>query len=265
MNSKERHQMIVDNLPLVGYLVAEVCGSANNLPRDDLASAGAIALVELVDAFDASRGVPFAAYARERIIGAVKDEMRRNDWAKRAQRKQMKDIAAVQETLSLALGRLPTVDEIAGALGVSREIATEGLAYSARTVSTLDTTSEYIPANTMLPEAALLVSERLGYLRAAVAALPERMRFIIEEVYFSERSVVDVAAELGVTHGAVSQQRSEAVQLLREGLSAHYDLPGADTTESPKVTPTRRNAYLTSIADRISAGVELRPAVAFHA
>lgn len=267
MNVKARQKLIVDNLPLVGYLVAEVCGSANNLSRDDLASAGSIALVELVDGYDESRGIPFPYYARERIIGAIKDEMRRNDWAKRAQRKQIKATISVQETLTAALGRTPNVDEIAGALGISREQAAEGLAYTTRTVGTMDTTAEYIASDTMLPEAALLVAERMGYLRAAVDALPERMRFIIDEVYFAERSVVDVAEELGVTHGAVSQQRSEAVRLLRDGLTAHYDDAGIYAGEAPasRVAPARRNAYLSQIAEKISAGIDLMPAVAFHA
>jgi RNA polymerase sigma factor for flagellar operon FliA len=258
--------MIVDNLPLVGYLVAEVCGSANNLPRDDLAAAGAIALVEVVDSYDPTRGIPFGYYARERLIGAIRDEMRRGDWPKRAQRKQIRETASVQESLTNALGRSPSVVEVAGALGVSREAAAEGISYASRTVAALDTTADYIASDTMLPEAALLVAERMGYLRVAVDALPERMKLIIEEVYFAERSVVDVAAELGVTHGAISQQRSEAVRLLREGLNAHYEMssnqPG---TLNTNVTPARRNAYLTSIASKIGAGVELMPAVAYHA
>ena len=46
MNKTERNAMVVQNLPLVGYLVSEVCARATHLSRDDLASAGALALVQ---------------------------------------------------------------------------------------------------------------------------------------------------------------------------------------------------------------------------
>src|SRR6478609_2770715 len=50
-----------------------------------------------------------------------------------------------------------------------------------------------------------LADERLQYLRAAVKSLPERMRYVVEEIYFGDRTVKDLAAELGSTHAAVSQ------------------------------------------------------------
>ncbi|MET1016487.1 MAG: flagellar biosynthesis protein FliA, partial [Leifsonia flava] len=45
MNRIERNALVVENLPLVGYLVSELCGRATHLSRDDLASVGAIALI----------------------------------------------------------------------------------------------------------------------------------------------------------------------------------------------------------------------------
>lgn len=259
MNRSERNRLVVDNLPLVGYLVSDVWAKARHLSRDDLASAGSLALITSADAFDPALGVPFGAFARRRIIGAFADEMRSNDWATRMARRRIKDTRQVQETLAAALGRSATVDEVAAALGVDRETALAGLADSERTLTALDdNTAEFLVADTVLPEESLLSAERLAYLRAAVVALPERMRLIVEQVYFEDRSVKEIAADLGITHSAVSQQRSEAIRLLRDGLGTHY----ADDAEigylpESTVAPARRSAYLSRMADQAMLGMAI--------
>ncbi|MET0481237.1 MAG: sigma-70 family RNA polymerase sigma factor [Mycetocola sp.] len=253
MNRVERNRLVVDNLPLVGYLVSEVCAAASHLSRDDLASAGAIALITSADSFNPELGVPFGAFARKRILGAFADDMRSSDWATRGARRRIKETLAVQDTLTAALSRKPNLDELASALGVDRETVAAGLADAARTVTTLDgATAEYLPADIPLPEESLLVAERLSYLRAAVAALPEKMKFIVEQVYFEDRRVKDIAAELGITHSAVSQQRAEAVRLLRDGMAAHYpDGEPVDLVPESRVAPERRMAYLSAVSDQI--------------
>jgi RNA polymerase sigma factor for flagellar operon FliA len=259
LNRTERNRLVVDNLPLVGYLVSEVWAKARHLSRDDLASAGSLALITSADAFDPALGVPFGAFARRRIIGAFADEMRSNDWATRMARRRIKDTRHVQETLAAALGRNATVDEVAAALGVDRESALAGLADSERTLTALDdTTAEFLVAETALPEESLLSAERLAYLRAAVAALPERMRLIVEQVYFEDRSVKEIAADLGITHSAVSQQRSEAIRLLRDGLGTHYaDDAEAEYAPESTVAPARRSAYLSRMADQAMLGMAI--------
>ncbi|MCX7522371.1 sigma-70 family RNA polymerase sigma factor [Microbacterium sp. STN6] len=266
MNRTERNALVVENLPLVGYLVSDLCARATHLSRDDMASAGSIALITAAEAFKPELGIPFGAYARKRIIGAFADEMRAEDWATRSARKRIKETLAVQETLTAALGRTPSVDEIANALGVERSIATDALADAARTLTTLDeTTSEFLASTTPLPEETLLEGEQLRYLRTAVTALPEKMRYVIEQIYFEDRSVKEIAEELGTTHSAVSQQRSEAIRLLRDGLGTHYaDVPEADYAPQSRISPVSREAYLARVAEQAAAGLSrmARPAMA---
>jgi RNA polymerase sigma factor for flagellar operon FliA len=256
--------MIVENLPLVGYLVSKVCAGANHLSREDLAQAGSIALIQAVDAFTPERGIPFGAYARERIIGAIKDEMRGNDWAKRAARQSIKSTLAVRETLTAQLGRFPSVDEIAGALGVDRATAAEGLAFAGRTVTSIDASvEEYLPSEAAPTETELLVSERLEYLTAAMEALPERMRAIVSGIYLEDKSVGDIAAELGVTHSAISQQRSEAIRLMRDGMDAYYsDSEAVAPTPLRSTTGSRQTSYLADLSRRIPVGSGMRHAAA---
>lgn len=271
MHSRNREQLIVDNLPLVGYLVSSLCARATHLSREDLASVGAIALITSADSFDPTLGVPFGAYARRRITGAFADEMRSNDWAPRSVRRRIGDTLGAQDALAATLGRKPTTDELAMTLGVSRQDVHTALDDAARSVHVLDdTVLDLVPSLDQLPEASLLADEQIRHLRAAVVHLPARMRHIIEQVFFEGRSVTDVAAELGTTHSAVSQQKSEALRLLHDGLATHYsDTPGASPAPTSRVAPKRRAEYLsalgtavTPLRDHAAAFAGVRPVLA---
>lgn len=245
----ERNRLIEENLPLVGYLASETHARATHVPREELASAGALALVTAADAFDASLGVPFGAYARRRILGAFADEMRSMDWATRGIRRRIKETTAVQETLSAALGRQASVSEIATTMGVSHDEVTGALADAARTVTTLDEVYKSDLASiTPLPEESAVVAERRAVLEHAIAALPERMRSIVHAVYIDERPVKEIAEELGVSHSAVSQQRAEAIRLLRDALERYYR-DGQEAPTTSRVSASVRDGFFARIAE----------------
>lgn len=251
----DRNALVVDNLPLVGYLVAEVCARATHLSRDDLASAGALALVQAADAFDAALGVPFGAYARRRIMGAFADDMRSSDWASRGTRKRIKETLEVQETLAARLGRVATTDEIATAMGTDRAGVREAMADAGRTVGVIDEIVENgLAAEQATPEDQAADAERDRTLRSAVAALPERMRAIVEQLYFGGRTVGEIADEMGVTHSAVSQQRTAAMKLIRESIG---DLLAADREPAAEAATAavqaRRAAYRSQVSDLMMA------------
>ena len=261
----ERNALVRDNLPIVGYLVNEVARKATHVSRDELASAGALGLVLAADSFDPSQGVPFGAFARRRILGAIADEMRAADWASRTARRRIKESLTVQASLTSALGRSPSVDEVAESLGVDRRAALEALSGASHSVSSLDeSVADTIAAEAAGPEDLVLETERTHYVQSAVSSLPERMRYVIEQIYFHDRSVGDLAAELGLTHSAVSQQRSEAVRLMRHGLESHYSTGAAPRLEEqPKVAPARRAAYLARLAETSTARMAQPAAPAF--
>jgi RNA polymerase sigma factor for flagellar operon FliA len=271
VDKAERNRLVVDNLPLVGYLVSDLCARATHLSREDLASVGAVGLVLAADSFDPSAGVPFGAYARRRITGALVDELRSLDWAGRGTRQRIKALQSMTETLAAQLGRTPTHDEMAAALGLTREQVRACLADAARTVGPLDAAAEALAAETVAPEDSTLERERVRYLGAAVAALPERLRLIVTEIYLEGRAVKDVAADLGLTSSAVSQQRGEALRLLRGGLELHYagdaDARGrVSGPDHPAVPTPRRAAYLESLGEAVHGlrCVHARPAGVGH-
>ncbi|WP_460772433.1 sigma-70 family RNA polymerase sigma factor [Microbacterium sp. GXF7504] len=254
----DRNRLIEENLPLVGFLAADVHARATHLAHEDLAAVGALALVQAADAFDPSLGVPFGAYARRRILGAFADEMRSLDWASRGIRKRIKETTAVRDTLTAALGRTPSVREIATTMGVPEEQVTEALTDAARTVTTIDDpTARETPSAMELPEETAEAAERRRILAAAVDALPSRMRLIVKAVYVDERPVKEVAEQLGVSHSAVSQQRSEAIRLMRDALETFFG-EGAAPPATSRASVAVRTAFLERVADAL--GREL-PAV----
>ena len=101
------------------------------------------------------------------------------------------------------------------------------------------------------PEDMLLFRERLGYLRHAVEALPDRLRVVVQGYFFEERPMAEIAAGLGVSESRVSQLRAEALVLLRDGLNTHLEpsLAAQNPTKEGCVT-RRREAYYSKIASR---------------
>ena len=204
------------------------------------------------------------------MLGAIADEMRAADWATRNARKRIKQSLQMQESLTATLGRTPTVDEMAESLGVDRATMTEALVDQERTTQVLDSSiADLLAADAVSPEDAVLETERSRYLRAAVKSLPERMRYVVDQIYFHDRSVGELAAELGLTHSAVSQQRAEAIRLMRDGLEQHYEERVAPNGGAhSKVAPARRAAYLARLAETsasVLAQSAFTPAIASNA
>ena len=254
-----RNELIEKNLPLVGYQVAELLRRVPSfVQREDLASAGSLALVQAANSYDPKTGVPFHRYAVYRIRGAMLDELRSMDWATRGARQRTKQLEEMTSTLTAAAGRAPTKEELASALGVDVESVESAQQDAARRVVSMDAPAGKeddrtleVPDESPSPEDTLLDDERLVYLRAAVRALPQRLRFVVEQVFFEERPIQDVADELGVTQSRVSQLRSEALTLMREGMNRHLD-PEAAAEENEEVTgivKKRRESYFQKIED----------------
>ena len=69
----------------------------------------------------------------------------------------------------------------------------------------------------------MLDRERKAYLIDAVHALPERLRRVVIGYFFEERSMQDLADELGVSESRISQLRAEALLLLKDGINSQLE------------------------------------------
>ncbi len=253
----EQEELIRAHMPLVGHLVRDMLTRIpNHIHRDDLTSAGLHALVTAARSWDPTRGIPFHRFASTRIRGAILDELRALDWATRSVRSRARTTDATRQSLTTALGRVPTTEELAQALGTTTtELHQTDNDVQRATVLSLqgfatsnadDLVSEPTPG----PEEMLLRREQIGYLHHAIASLPERLRYVITEYFLNERPMADIAADLGVTESRISQLRAEALSLLKDGLNTHLDPDLAPTPENPDgITARRRASYYATIAN----------------
>jgi RNA polymerase sigma factor FliA len=254
--TREQETLIRENMALVGHMVREMLFKVPpHVHRDDLASAGYTALVTAAQAFDPTRGIPFGRFAAMRVRGALLDELRGMDWATRSVRARARRAEQAREELTRKLGRTPTPNELSELLGVAvSELANVDDDVQRAAILSLQgfaagTAEEMVTESTLNPEEMLLHRERIGYLHDAVAVLPERLRFVVEASFLQERPLAEVAAELDVTESRVSQLRTEALALLKDGLTRHMDQQDTGTAKDSCVS-RRRAVYAAQIAAR---------------
>lgn len=257
MNDMNRSNALVEqHLALVGYNVNEVLARVpSHVSRADLTSAGAMALVRAARSFDDSKGVPFARYASMRIRGALIDELRSMDWVPRGARRRARQTAEVSDELTGQLGRTPTKPEIAQALGVSVEEVNAAHAAAGTRVLSMDAfdgaVADMVVDGSVGPLDALVNAEQFEYLRTGISCLPEKLRYVVEQLFFHDRPMIELADEMGLTRSRISQLRTEALSLLKDGLRANLDAdeaPAVDPQEG--VVERRRKAYYALIAAR---------------
>ena len=212
------------------------------------------------------RDTSFDHYAPARIRGALLDELRSRDWASRSVRTKARRMLAATDELTCTLGRTPTTLELADKLGMATK-AVDALTDDVHRSVVLnyesiimDGSGEWtLPCDDRSPDVVLLERERRAYLLDAVSALPERLRKVVVGYFFEERSMQDLADELGVSASRVSQMRSKAMTLLKDGITSQLDPEEAVEQETSPRVARRKAAYVAAVAaasnfrDRVSA------------
>ncbi|MBU2666503.1 sigma-70 family RNA polymerase sigma factor [Actinoplanes bogorensis] len=265
-DDRRREDRVQAHMPLVGHLVREMLARVPaHVNRDDLLSAGYAALVHAARGYDEDRNVPFARFAAARVRGALLDELRGLDWASRSVRQRARRTDGARQELTAELGRVPTVREVADRLGCSVEDiehadddVQRAVVFSLQGFATAGA-EDMVTEPSAGPEEMLLMRERLGYLRHAIDALPDRLKAVVQGYFFEERPMARIAEDLGVTESRVSQLRAEALTLLRDGMNTHLDPAlAAQTPAKEGCVARRRTAYY----DQIEARGDLRARLA---
>src|SRR3954449_8513201 len=256
-------ELVRTHLALVGHIVRETLARVPSyVCRDDLVSAGMYALVLRARAFDEGRGVPFGRFAAIRIRGALTDELRSMDWASRAVRGRARSIEAVRNELAATLGRSASREEVAQTVGMSlAEVAAADADVQRASVLSLQSLDSedgaaLLPSPNDTPEATLLLREQIGYLRDAIAELPERLRTVVEQYFFEQRKMADIAADFGVTESRVSQMRAEALKLLRAAVQGMAE-PTPVAPAAPRRRPAARASYCAAAPARSTLSARL--------
>jgi RNA polymerase sigma factor for flagellar operon FliA len=256
-------KLIEEHLPLVKHIVFQVAVHfPRHVDRDELARAGALGLVEAARRYDESRGVPFDRFAAQRIRGAILDTVRAADWAPRSVRTLARKLEGVEQRLATELGRVPVASEMAEALGMTPQELNRLQDRLFRSVvlalehEVSDDTDEDLTLVDVLtdrgavePLEELETRELHAYLRDAVELLPERQRLVVVGYFLEGRTSQELARFLGVTESRVSQLRSEALAMLKEGIEAQYAGKPAGADQVQGRVARRKAGYASAIAD----------------
>jgi RNA polymerase sigma factor for flagellar operon FliA len=197
---------------------------------DELVSVGVLGLMEAASRYQPSLGVPFEAFARRRIHGAMLDSLRSLDWAPRSVRRLRRDVDATIARLRHESGREPTEAEIASAMNLSAAEFARALddlrGLDVATLSSLDMTSAdgELRFDVAIdpedgPAARLERAELRRRLADAIRELPERERQILALSYEEELTLAEIGRVLNISESRVCQLRSLAVSRLRSTLA----------------------------------------------
>ncbi len=225
-----RSRAIEANLPLVHSIVRRFLASGQE--GDDLFQIGCIGLVKAVDRFDSTLGLQFSTYAVPVIIGEIRRYLRDSGTIKVS--RDLKRLAwegrRKQEELAKALGRDPTLQEVAGAMQVPVERLLEALDSIATPASIHEVVHQGDGEPVLLLDSLAEGGMRQGggegawfehlALREAMEQLPEREREILRLRFFGDMTQTQISSRLGVSQVHVSRLERRALSQLREYLAA---------------------------------------------
>jgi RNA polymerase sigma factor for flagellar operon FliA len=170
-----------------------------------------------------------------------------------------------EQRLATELGRVPNMAEVAQELGMSMDELNRLQDRMFRSVVlalehevTEDTEEDLTLVDVLCDRSQLEPLEELetrelhAYLRDAVDLLPERQRLVIIGYFLEGRTSLELAEFLGVTESRISQLRSEALEMLKEGIEAQYEGNEAPTPARDGVgrVAKRKANYAAAIGER---------------
>lgn len=223
-----RDQLVLSHVGLVKALAVRLAQRVpSQVEVSELVSVGMMGLIEAAQRFNPATGVPFDAFARRRIHGAMMDSLRSLDWAPRSVRRLRRDVDAAIGKLRHVHGREPHDHEIAAALSVSEAEyvrmldqlrATEVATLRQLDAARMPEAMEIAVDDGDSPEMRIERAEIRAHLAQAVGELPERERQILSMYYEHELTLAEIGAVIGVGESRVSQLRTQAIARLRSRL-----------------------------------------------
>lgn len=219
-----REELISGNLRLVLSVIQRFAGRGEN--ADDLFQVGCIGLIKAIDNFDVDMDVRFSTYGVPMIIGEIRRYLRDNSAIRvsRSIRDTAYRVLQAKEAFLAQHQREPTVDEIAGELGLRRE----------EVVTALDAVVEPISLSEPLYSDggdAVCVMDQLRdkkntdeawlehiALEDAISRLTPRQQRILALRFYQGKTQTEVSAEVGISQAQVSRLEKSALNQIKKEL-----------------------------------------------
>lgn len=220
---RDKERFIRANIPLVLHWSKKGRFRDKGVRRNDLIQEGQLGLIQAVEKFDYKKGYKFSTYAAgwldNAMMGAILDHGRTIRLPSNVG-EELQKMRRVAGGLERELQRPPSDDEIARAMGMSRDRVVALKQWGRSTLSLNypigegTELGEFISLPTREPEPA--VSALAIDLEKAIGQLSEDDAKVIRAKFYESLSQGQVAERLGMTRGGVSYRIQRALRRLAE-------------------------------------------------
>ena len=210
--------LLKENSGLIWSVARRFIG--RGVETDDLYQLGCLGFIKAVDGFDLAFGTQFSTYAVPKIAGEIRRFLRDDGAIKvsRTIKEQATAIRTMRNQLSAALGREPTIGEIAVQTGLTpEEIAIAENATAATESIHRQVTDDGFSLENILTdtESEERLVEKIS-LRQAIERLPEKEAMVIKLRFFHGLTQERTSKVLQVSQVQVSRIEKRALSSLRE-------------------------------------------------
>ena len=214
MKKADRDKKIVDNLPLVWFVIHKYFETTPN--HEELYSAGVEGLIYAVDHFDSARGVEWSTYAGKTIWGRIRRYIRDN-WSLIRVTRKYKDLGF--KIIELRRRGL-TTDEIADQLNTTTQKVEQALAAMSLPMSLDDPCPDcddmyLIDRLSDQTETTESWTESLD-LKNAINQLDPRERQVIWLWFYKGKKQRECAEIIGESQANVSRLKTKALKKIKQ-------------------------------------------------
>ena len=219
------HALVNEHISLVnriaGYLKARV---PQFMEYEDMVQIGMLGLMSAAESYERSSGVEFKDYAKNRIKGAILDEVRKLSDISRLAIKNSQQHERVRHELENELGFTPKNSQIADRLNMSvSEYEKQRTHIDRFKIDKLESDGgdafDELIGGKENPLALLEQDQLSDVATEQISKLDERKKLVLNLYYVEELNLKEIGAIIGVKESRVSQILSSTVKELRDEIA----------------------------------------------
>jgi RNA polymerase sigma factor for flagellar operon FliA len=230
-SKQHRNEAVMEYMNVVRFHVYSLRNMYEGfIDAEDVTNEAVLGLMNAIENFDTEKGVKFETYASIVVRGAIVDFIRKSDPMPHRLNKFGKDAGAVFSKLYSDLGREPTEEELAKALGISPKNLNKYLAriasYQAISLDELlgenfDVKEENNDDGVWQAEEELFKKEKISMLAKAIESLKEKERLCVTLYYYEKMTLSAIGKTLGLTEARACQLHSSAIVKLKDYMQSY--------------------------------------------
>ena len=224
-DERAREMLIEGNLRLVLSVIQRFDKRGES--PDDLFQVGCIGLIKAISNFDPTKNVRFSTYGVPMIAGEVRRYLRDNSAIRvsRSLRDTAYKVLQCKEAQTTALGREPTLEEIAKELGLSTEEVSQAMDAVCAPVSLHDPVyadgGDPLTVMDQVRDQKNTEGNWMEHitLQNAFRNLNDREKQILSLRFYDGKTQMEVAGALGISQAQVSRLEKGAISAMRKSVS----------------------------------------------